>query len=63
MASSTTLGAMGTTARHALTQNQTAHRLVLSVIGSLAGSLAFLMLVGVATWIIISSGAGHPPWQ
>jgi hypothetical protein len=36
---------------------------VLSVIGSLAGALAFLMLVGVATWIVISAGADHPPWQ
>ena len=36
---------------------------VLSVIGSLAGALVFLMLVGVAAWIVISSGTGHPPWQ
>jgi hypothetical protein len=42
---------------------QTTHRLILSVIGSLAGSLAFLMLVGVATWIVISPGVGPPPWQ
>jgi len=58
---------MRTTASRALTQkHELAKRLyhtVLSVIGSLAGSLAFLMLVGVATWIIISSGSGHPPWQ
>ena len=36
---------------------------VLNVIGSLAGSLAVLMLVGVAAWIVISSGTGHPTWQ
>ena len=39
------------------------HTSALNVIGSLAGTLAFLMLVGIATWIVISSGAGHPPWQ
>jgi hypothetical protein len=58
---------MGTTASRALTQkHELAKRLdssILSVIGSLAGTLAFLMLVGVAAWIVISSGAGHPPWQ
>ncbi len=36
---------------------------VLNVIGSLAGSLALLMLFGVAAWIVISSGTGHPTWQ
>jgi hypothetical protein len=61
MASSTTLGAM-TTARSAVTQNRDSHQFI-SVIGSIAGSLAFLMLVGVAAWIVISSGAGHPPWR
>jgi hypothetical protein len=58
---------MGTTASRALTQkHELAKRLytaILSVIGSLAGSLAFLTLTGIATWIVISSGAGHPPWQ
>lgn len=42
---------------------QAAHRLILSVISPLAGTLVFLMLVGVATWIIISSGAGLPLWH
>jgi hypothetical protein len=36
---------------------------VLGVIGSLAGSLAFLILVGVAAWIVVSCGTGHPTWQ
>ena len=36
---------------------------VLCVIGPLAGTLAFLMSVGVAAWIVISSGTGHPLWQ
>jgi hypothetical protein len=58
---------MGTTASRALTQtHELAKRLytaVFSVIGSLAGSLAFLMLVGVAAFIVINSGTGHPPWQ
>ncbi len=40
-----------------------AYSVVLSVIGSLAGSLAFLILVGVAALIVISSGTGHPTWQ
>ena len=35
----------------------------LNVIDSLAGSLALLILVGIAAWIIISSGTGHPTWQ
>jgi hypothetical protein len=39
------------------------HGSVVSVIGSLAGTLTFLMLVGVAAWIVINSGTGHPPWQ
>jgi hypothetical protein len=58
---------MGTTASRALTLKhelaKRTHNGVHSLIGSLAGSLAFLMLVGVATWIITSSGSGHPPWQ
>jgi hypothetical protein len=58
---------MGTTASRALTQKhelaKRQYNAVLSVISSLAGTLAFLMLVGVATWIVISAGAGHPPWQ
>ena len=33
---------------------------VLTVICSLAGSLAFLVLVGIAAWIIISPGSGYP---
>ena len=33
------------------------------LIASIVGSLAFLMVVGVAAWIIISLGAGHPTWQ
>jgi hypothetical protein len=33
------------------------------VIASFASTLAFLMVVAVAGWIVISSGAGHPTWQ
>jgi hypothetical protein len=40
-----------------------AYSVVLSVICSLAGSLAFLVLVGIAAWIIISPGTGHPTWH
>jgi hypothetical protein len=36
---------------------------VLNVIGSLAGCFALLILVGVAAWIVITSGTGHPTWQ
>jgi hypothetical protein len=58
---------MGTMASRALTQKhelaKRAYNAVLSVIGSLAGSLAFLMLVSVATWIVINPGAGHSPWH
>jgi hypothetical protein len=58
---------MGTTASRAVTQKhelaKRRYNAVLSLIGSLAGSFAFLMLVGIATWIVITSGAGHPPWQ
>jgi hypothetical protein len=71
--SPTTLDGMGITARQAHTLNmhgrpptgngQIAGHLALSVIGSIAGSLAFLILVGVATWIVISPGAEHLPWQ
>lgn len=32
------------------------------LIASLVCSLAFLMLVAVAAWIVISAGAGHPTW-
>ena len=34
-----------------------------SLIASLVGSFAFMLLVAVAAWIVISAGAGHPPWQ
>ena len=33
------------------------------LIASLVCSFAFLLLVAVAAWIVISSGAGHPTWQ
>jgi uncharacterized membrane protein len=42
---------------------QTAHSAARKLITSLVGSFAFLMLVAVAAWIVISSGAGHPTWQ
>jgi hypothetical protein len=42
---------------------QTAYSTARKLIASLVGSLAFLMLVAVAAWIIISSGTGHPTWQ
>ena len=87
MASSTSLGAMGTTgtscghkepehlradypptlrycraAGSRIVNRQTAIT-ILSVISSLAGSLAILMFVCVAAWIVISTGSGHSPWQ
>jgi hypothetical protein len=34
-----------------------------SVIGSLAGSLAILVIVCVAAWIVIRTGSGHSSWQ
>jgi hypothetical protein len=34
-----------------------------SVIGSLAGSLAILLIVCVAAWIVIRTGSGHSSWQ
>ncbi|MDX6242214.1 MAG: hypothetical protein QOG10_7159 [Kribbellaceae bacterium] len=33
------------------------------LIASLVCSLAFLLVVAVATWIVINAGAGHPTWQ
>lgn len=33
------------------------------LIASLVGSFAFLLLVAVAAFIVISSGTGHPTWQ
>jgi hypothetical protein len=33
------------------------------LIASLVGSFAFVLLVAVAAWIVVSSGAGHPTWQ
>jgi hypothetical protein len=33
------------------------------LIASLVGSFTFVLLVAVAAWIVISSGAGHPTWQ
>jgi hypothetical protein len=32
-------------------------------IASLAGSLALLMQVAIAAWIVINSGTGHPSWR
>lgn len=32
------------------------------LIASLVCSFAFLLLVAVAAWIVISCGAGHPTW-
>ncbi len=55
---------MGTMASRALTQKhelaKREYNAALSVIGSLAGSLAFLMLVGVAALIVINAGTGNP---
>jgi hypothetical protein len=42
---------------------QTAYSAARKLITSLVGSLALLMLVAVAAWIVISAGAGHPTWQ
>jgi hypothetical protein len=42
---------------------RTAYSAARKLIASLVGSLVFLMLVAVAAWILISSGAGHPTWQ
>ena len=33
------------------------------LIASLVGSFTLLLLVALAAWIVISPGAGHPPWQ
>ena len=34
-----------------------------SLIGDLACSLALLMLVAVAAWLVITAGAGQAPWH
>jgi hypothetical protein len=41
----------------------TAYSAARRLIASLVCSFAFLLLVAVAAWIVISSGAGHPTWQ
>jgi hypothetical protein len=40
----------------------TAYRVAPKLITDLLGSLVFLMLVALAAWIVMSSGAGHPTW-
>lgn len=40
----------------------TAYRAAPKLITDLLGSLVFLMLVALAAWIVMSSGAGHPTW-
>ena len=41
---------------------QTAYRAARKLITDVLGSLVFLMLVALAAWIVMSSGAGHPTW-
>ena len=40
-----------------------AYRAARRLIASLVRFFAFLLLVAVAAFIVISSGAGHPTWQ
>jgi hypothetical protein len=41
---------------------QTAYRAARKLIIDVVGFLVFLMLVALAAWIVMSSGAGHPTW-
>lgn len=41
---------------------QTAYRAARKLITDVFGSLVFLMLVALAAWIVMSSGAGHSTW-
>jgi hypothetical protein len=40
----------------------TAYGTARKLITDLLGSLVFLMLVALAAWIVMGSGAGHPTW-
>jgi hypothetical protein len=41
---------------------QTAYCAARKLITDVFGSLVFLMLVALAAWIVMGSGAGHPTW-